>query len=77
MSKENMVECYDCLHKREVHGNAHISCAKPDPEMTGDEHGIKNGWFCYPILFDPTWKTRACNNFAEKTISQSCSKPSA
>ena len=59
-------ECYSCKHKRNVPGNAHILCANPDPEMTGDPHGIKNGWFIYPILFDPCWKTKMCSNFEEK-----------
>lgn len=61
-----MNECYDCIHKRSVPGNAHIRCAKPDKQMTGDSHGIRNGWFIYPLLFDPTWKTKDCNNFEKK-----------
>ena len=56
-------ECLLCVNKREVPGNAHIACANPDPEMTGNDHGIKNGWFIYPVLFDPTWKTKDCANF--------------
>lgn len=60
-------ECWSCEHKMEVPGSAHIQCAKPDPEMTGDPHGIRNGWFFYPLLFDPVWKTRLCANFKEKT----------
>jgi hypothetical protein len=55
--------CHKCEHKRHVPGNCHIMCAKPDKDMTGNEHGIKNGWFIYPILFDPTWKTRKCANY--------------
>ncbi len=34
--------------------------------MTGDPHGIKEGWFMYPILFDPTWKTKKCYTFKKK-----------
>lgn len=30
--------------------------------MTGNQHGIKNGWFMYPLLFDPIWATKECNN---------------
>ena len=66
MEKNKMTECYMCKHKEEVPGNAHIMCTKPDPEMRGNEHGIRNGWFMYPILFDPTWKIKDCNNFKEK-----------
>jgi len=31
--------------------------------MTGNAHGVKNGWFIYPLLFDPIWKTKECDNF--------------
>lgn len=33
--------------------------------MVGDKHGIVNGWFLYPILFDPIWKEKKCDNFAD------------
>ena len=60
-------ECYQCVHKQNVPGDAHIKCLKPDQEMTGDPHGILNGWFFYPLLFDPVWKTKKCTNFEQKT----------
>lgn len=56
-------ECYSCLHRVAVPGNTHITCAAPDLNMTGDVYAIKRGWFHYPILFDPVWKTAACANF--------------
>jgi len=59
-------ECWNCIHKINVPGNAHIQCAKPDEEMKGNTHGIINGWFFYPTLFDPTWKEKDCSNFEEK-----------
>jgi hypothetical protein len=61
-----MRECYSCTHRRNVPGNAHIACVKPDPAMTGEPHGIKNGWFYYPMLFDPVWKTKLCSNYERK-----------
>ena len=72
-----MNECYRCQHKENVPGNCHIKCVKPDANMTGDEHGIRNGWFMYPLLFDPVWKTKECANYLEKTTSKSCSKSCA
>lgn len=60
-------ECWDCEYKEEVPGNAHIQCRKPDSEMTGDPHGIRMGWFFYPLLFDPIWKTKSCSNFKVKS----------
>lgn len=57
--------CYKCKFKRSVPGDCHISCASPDPNMTGDPHGIRNGWFLYPWVFDPVWKTRDCNTYRQ------------
>lgn len=59
-------ECYSCESKRSVPGNCHIMCANPDPEMQGDPHGKKNGWFIYPLLFDPVWKQKDCSNYKAK-----------
>lgn len=61
-----MDECYTCKHLREVPGNSHIKCAKPDPNMHGNQHGIRKGWFNYPTLFDPAWKKKECCNYEEK-----------
>lgn len=61
--RNEMNECYNCIFRCSVPGNAHIRCANPDPKMTGNPHGIQNGWFFYPMLFDPVWKTRLCENY--------------
>ena len=61
-------DCYKCEHKRKVPGNCHIRCAKPDPKMTGYQHGIDKGWFIYPLLFDPVWMTKKCDNFQPKEV---------
>jgi len=67
MAERNMMnECYYCEHKENVPGNAHIKCNCPDPEMTGNNYGKSQGWFYYPTLFDPTWKTKLCKNFKSK-----------
>ena len=67
MDSKIISECYNCKHKRNVPMNTHIKCVNPDPEMTGNAHGIKRGWFIYPSLFDPVWKEKRCANFEEKT----------
>lgn len=59
--------CYKCKNKESVLGNAHIKCNKPDLFMTGREQGIENGWFYYPLLFDPIWRTKECDNFEQKS----------
>lgn len=71
MEKSKMTECYMCIHKRDVPGNCHVMCVKPDANMTGNPHGIKNGWFMYPLLFDPTWKEKDCMNFEDKSTAVS------
>jgi hypothetical protein len=58
--------CYKCKYRKELSWSAHSKCIKPDEEMTGHEHGIKNGWFFYPSNFDPIWRTKECNNFEKK-----------
>lgn len=60
-----MDDCYQCKYRRDVPGDTHSSCTMPDVEMTGSEHGINNGWFIYPLSFDPIWKTKECSNFKE------------
>lgn len=60
-------DCYQCIHKRDVPGNCHIRCNKPDPDMKGKSIGIKRGWFIYPSLFDPVWMDKECANFESKS----------
>ena len=55
--------CWECKNRRDVPGNSRIKCVDPDADMTADPHGIRNGWFMYPLLFDPTWMTSKCKNF--------------
>lgn len=62
--------CRSCKHRENVPGNAHIQCRKPDVQMTGSPHGIRNGWFLYPLLFDPTWMTSTCRNFEPRKVEE-------
>ena len=69
-------ECWQCQHRRKVPGNAHFNCVKPDPEMRGKEHGIRNGWFMYPLLFDPVWKEKLCANYEyHEDVKRAVSEP--
>jgi len=68
MKEINMMnECWSCVYRLNVPGDSHILCIKPDANMTGNDHGIKKGWFMYPYLFDPVWKTKKCDNFEQKS----------
>jgi hypothetical protein len=69
MTRDMKSECYTCAHKREVPGDCHIRCANPDPAMVGVAHGIKRGWFIYPLLFDPVWKARLCQHYSKAVVS--------
>lgn len=64
MSKPN---CYDCIHRRSVPGDAHSSCANQTAKVTGSPHGIRMGWFYWPVNFDPTW-LQSCDGFGPKPI---------
>ena len=55
--------CYECKHKENVPGNAHVKCNKPPRDVTGSLHGANEGWFMFPYLFDPVWRFSPCNNF--------------
>jgi hypothetical protein len=57
--------CYDCVHRRDVPGDAHSACANHAAVVTGDRHGVREGWFFWPINFDPVW-LRSCDGFAPK-----------
>lgn len=63
IKRDKRNECYHCKYRQDVPGNAHIRCVKPDANMVGNQHGIKNGWFMYPLLFDPSWKESLCSNY--------------
>jgi len=69
-------ECWECVHKREVPWDTHISCDNPSSEVLvkGNAHGKRNGWFCYPVNFDPVWKECLCPNF-EAAVSPAISQP--
>lgn len=58
--------CYSCVNRRDVPGDCHISCAKPDPTVRGNPVGIRGGWFHYPYNFDPIWIVGECKNYEKK-----------
>jgi len=57
--------CFSCAYKENIPGNCHISCRfdwnkstlKP-PEV--NKHGIKAGWYLFPVNFDPVWQLEPC-----------------
>ena len=60
-----MLKCKTCIHKKDIPGDAHYSCTKPSAMISGiNYHGVENGWFMWPINFDPTW-AEDCIGYAD------------
>lgn len=68
--KENE-ECYHCVNKYNIPGNAHIGCRKFCAGNKFNEYGIHMGWVINMVsfgisCFDPVWKETHCSFFKEK-----------
>ena len=68
---ENKTSCYDCIHKGSIPGDAHIRCkfnwsASDKKPPKADPHGRVNGWYYFPINFDPAWQQEECSAFQSK-----------
>ena len=59
------MNCYECKHRRSIPGNCHSQCANGEAKVVGNPHGVMNGWFWWPINFDPTW-LQNCTGFEKK-----------
>ena len=73
-----MIDCHQCQHVKSIPGDCHIACNHPEVQLAGgslamflhpralnikgNPHGIRNGWFFWPINFDPTWLEN-CDGF--------------
>ena len=54
--------CYMCRHRYDLSGDAHSGCVMLGARVRGYQHGIDNGWFLWPLNFDPAWLTE-CDRF--------------
>lgn len=70
--------CYRCKFRGTVPGSAHSTCRRANSEdvlylvlgssslnIKGNPHGIKSGWFLWPLDFDPVWLEN-CDGFEER-----------
>jgi hypothetical protein len=57
-------DCYKCVHRLEVPGDAHSRCNNIKAKVEGHPQGIRNGWFMWPLNFDPTWLL-SCDGFSD------------
>ena len=67
MDKEK--SCWKCAYRQNVPGNAHISCVydwdkSEDEPPPGKPHGVANGWYFFPALYDPVWMVGECGHWA-------------
>lgn len=75
--KEPKPNCYQCVHRGSVPGSCHSSCRHPQASLTAffigenplgvtaNAHGIRKGWFVWPMDFDPVW-LETCSGFEVK-----------
>ena len=64
--KNIIIDCYDCYYRNLIHGNCHSLCSNFNAKVTGDEYGIRKGWFFWPFNFDPVW-LNSCDGFKSKS----------
>ena len=69
----NKPDCYKCVHRRSIPGNAHSRCNNIIAKTKWNEHGVKMGWAFHPINFDPVW-LETCDGFSDN---QKDNKPEA
>ena len=58
-------DCYKCVHRLDLVGDTHSRCNNSQAKVNGHPHGIRSGWFMWPINFDPTWLV-SCDGFSDK-----------
>jgi hypothetical protein len=57
-------DCYKCIHALNNPGDAHLRCNNLRAKVIGQAYGIRNGWFTWPLNFDPTWLV-SCKGFSD------------
>ena len=58
------LNCKNCVFGKAVEGSSHhMSCRRFGVNIAGvNEHGVKNGWFMFPIDYDVIW-AETCDGF--------------
>jgi len=56
--------CYECIHRLPILGDAHSRCNNHGAKVTGNPTGIRRGWFIWPLNYDPTW-LESCDAFSD------------
>jgi hypothetical protein len=63
--------CYSCSYRASVPGSCHSKCTfdfgKADiPTPVGNPHGIRSGWYMFPLNYDPVWMTEQCKAWSNE-----------
>ncbi len=65
--------CSGCAYARSNPGTAHIRCTfdwigtKTQPPK-GDPGGFRNGWWNFPLVYDPTWMISLCPSVSKERV---------
>jgi len=57
-------KCYECVHRLSIPGDCHSRCNNVKAKVEGHPQGIRNGWFMWPLNFDPVWLI-SCDGFSD------------
>ena len=58
-------DCYKCDYRGKIPGDAHSKCHNGEASVKGHPHGVRSGWFFWPLNFDPVWLV-SCDGFETK-----------
>jgi hypothetical protein len=58
-------DCYKCVHRLNLPGDCHSRCNNFESNVTAKAHGVRMGWFNWPLNFDPVW-LESCDGFSDK-----------
>jgi hypothetical protein len=60
------MKCHNCKFKSNIAGDAHVSCKRAAClPLDVNQHGVDQGWFIFPVNFDPTW-AKSCTGFVDR-----------
>lgn len=60
------MSCDTCKYKRNIPGDAHVRCVFKWGDLQppkADATGIRNGWYFFPLNFDPNWQIEECKAY--------------
>ena len=63
MRNKQRPDCYKCVHRMTIVGDAHSRCNNFKAKVVGNPYGIRSGWFRWPLNFDPAWLEQ-CDGFS-------------